>query len=83
MTPVWHTEAGWGPSTPSALGASCRQPCADLPEAASGGRDQVPQRGHAPDVGRAPAGERDRLVAVAGRAQDVADRVEGPADVFP
>jgi hypothetical protein len=41
-----------------------------LPEAVSGGGDQVPQRGHALHVDDPPTGERNVLVDVAGRAQE-------------
>ena len=44
--------------------------------------DQVPQRGHALDVDVPPTGERNLLVDVAGRAQEVADLVEGPAEAL-
>jgi hypothetical protein len=49
-----------------------------LSKAASGGGDQVLQRGDTPDVDDPPMGERDLLVNVAGRAQEVADLIEGP-----
>jgi hypothetical protein len=67
---------------PSGFGASCRQVRHWLPEAVSGGGDQVPQRRHALNVDRAPAGERDRLVDVAGRAQEIADLIEGPTEAM-
>jgi hypothetical protein len=53
-----------------------------LPEAVSGGGDQVPQRGHALHVDGPAAGERDGLVDVAGRTQEVADLIEGPAEAM-
>jgi hypothetical protein len=45
------------------------------PEAVSGGGDQVALRVNDP-----PTGERDLLVDIAGRAQEVADLVKGSAE---
>ena len=70
------------PRVLSAFGASCATDRLRLPEAVSGGGDQVLQRGHALDVDDSPTGERDGLVDVAGRTQEVADLIKGPAEAM-
>src|SRR4051794_14880615 len=66
----------------SAFGTSGASAGLILPRVVSGGGDQVPQRGHALEVDDPPTGERDGLIDVAGRPEEVADLVEGAAEAM-
>src|SRR3954470_16411037 len=53
-----------------------------MPEAVSGGGDQVPQRSHALHVDGPATSERDVLVDVGSRSQAVADLIKGSAEAL-
>ena len=63
-------------------GQVVRVPDSCLPEVVSGGGDQVSQRSHALDMDGPPTGERNLLVDVGSRTQEVADLVEGSAEAI-